>query len=125
MSAKEHLSKNLLQSLSLLKLFGQLKMQLQKQRLLQHYSLLPKTYHSVGAENVAACYQQQFPDSSIAKNVSIGTTKMSYLVSYGLRPYFNEMTIKDIVQGNSYFTLHFDETITAQVKKQMDLLVHY
>ena len=35
------------------------------------------------------------------------------------------MTIKDIVQGNSYFTLHFDETITAQVKKQMDLLVCY
>ena len=77
------------------------------------------------AENLAVCYQQQFPDSSIAKNVSIGATKMSYLVSYGLGPYFNEMTIKDIVQGNSYFTLHFDETITAQVKKQMDLLVCY
>ena len=27
------------------------------------------------------------------------------------------MTIRDIVQGHSYFTLHFDETITAQVKK--------
>ena len=41
------------------------------------------------AENLAACYKQQFLDSSIAKNVSIGATKMSYLVSYGLGPYFN------------------------------------
>ena len=34
------------------------------------------------------------------------------------------MTIRDIVKGHSYFTLHF-ETITAQVKKQMELPVHY
>ena len=39
------------------------------------------------AENLAACYQQQFPDSSIAKNVSIGPAKMSYLVTYGLVKY--------------------------------------
>ena len=50
---------------------------------------------------------------------------MSYMVSYGLGPYFRQMIIKDIVEGNSYFTLHFDETISAQTKKHMDLLVHY
>ena len=50
---------------------------------------------------------------------------MSYLVTYALGPYFNQMTIRDIVQGHSYFTLHFDETITVQVKKQMGLLVSY
>ena len=69
------------------------------------------------AETLAACYQQQFPDTSIAQNVSIGPTKMSYLVKYGLALYFNQMTIRDIVQGQSYFTLHFDKTIRAQVKK--------
>ena len=35
------------------------------------------------------------------------------------------MIIKDIVEGNSYFTLHFDEMISAQTKMHMDLLVCY
>ena len=45
------------------------------------------------------------------------------MVAYGLGPYFQQATVKEIIQGNSYFTLHFDETVSAQVKKHMDLLV--
>ena len=47
---------------------------------------------------------------------------MSYVVRYGLGLYFTQLTVKDIVEGKSYFTLQFDETLTAQVKKQMDYL---
>ena len=50
---------------------------------------------------------------------------MSYMVSCGLIPYFTEINIREIVQGPSYFTLHFDETVSAQTKRQMDLLVCY
>ena len=39
------------------------------------------------------------------------------MVSYALGPYFRQMIIKDIVECNSYFTLHFDETISAQTEK--------
>ena len=67
------------------------------------------------AENLSACYQEQFPDSLIAKNVSIGPNKVSYVVRYGLRPYFIQLTVKDIAEGKSFFTLGFDETLTAQV----------
>ena len=77
------------------------------------------------AKNLPLCYQQQFPDSVIAKQVSIGPTKMSYMVSYGLGPYFRQMIIRDIIEGHSYYTLHFDETLSAQTKRHMDLLVHY
>ena len=77
------------------------------------------------SQNLSTLYQQQFPDSVIARNVKIGPSKMSYIVSYGLGPYFRQMIIKDIVEGNSYFTLHFDETISAQTKKHMDFLVRY
>ena len=75
------------------------------------------------ADNLGPCYQEQFTDSKIAKNVAIGASKMSYLVGYGLGPYFSELTVSNLVAGNSFFTLHFDETVTAQKKKQMDLLV--
>ena len=77
------------------------------------------------SQSLAACYQQQFPDSLIARHVTFGAIKMSYMVSYGLGPYFRQMIIKDIIEGHSYFTLHFDGTVSAQTKKHMDLLVHY
>ena len=77
------------------------------------------------ADNLGACYKQQFPDSDIAKAVAIGQTKMSYVVGCGLGPYFKKLTVNNLVAGNSFFTLHFDETVTAQKMKQMDLLVRF
>ena len=62
---------------------------------------------------------------SIAKSVAIGPNKMSYVVAYGLRPYFTNMTSRDLMEGQSYFKLHFDKTVNAQVKKQMDVLVQF
>ena len=50
---------------------------------------------------------------------------MSHVVRYGFGPYFTQLTVKDIVEGKSFFTLQFQETLTTQVKKQMDLLVCY
>ena len=77
------------------------------------------------AINLGACYQEQFLDSLIAKNVSFSPYKMSNLVGYGLGPYFTQQTIKELVDGNSFFTLHFDEAVTAQTNKKMDLLIWY
>ena len=76
-------------------------------------------------DNLGPCYREQFTDSRIAQNVAIGAKKMSYLVGYGLGPYFTKLTVSNLVAGNSFFTLHFDETVTAQKKKQMDLLVRF
>ena len=76
------------------------------------------------ADNLAACYQEQFPDSEIAQ-VAISKNKMSYLIGYGLGPYLTQQTVKELVDGNSYFTLQFDETVSAQTKKHMDLLIWY
>ena len=73
------------------------------------------------SENLGKCYQMQSPDSVIARNGTIGPIKMSYMVSYGLGPYFIEMNAREIVQVPSYLTLHFDETVSAQTKRQIDL----
>ena len=47
-----------------------------------------------GAESLVMCYLQQFLDSVIAESVAIGPNKMYYVVGYGLRPYFTDMTIR-------------------------------
>ena len=71
------------------------------------------------------CYQQSFPYSVIANRVAVGPNKMSYMVAYGLRPYFTDMTIKELMEEQSYFTLYFDEIVSAQVKRQMDVLIWF
>ena len=77
------------------------------------------------ANGLATLYQAQFPDSVIAKNVSLSGNKMSYITAHALGPYFTQATVSELKEGSSYFTLHFDETLNAQVKKQMDLLLRY
>ena len=70
------------------------------------------------AEILAMCYQQQFLDSVISKSVIISSNKMSSMVAYGLTPYFTDMTVGELMEGQSYFTLNFDKTVNAQVKRR-------
>ena len=43
--------------------------------------------------------------------------RCEFMVAYGLGPYFQQKIVRDIIEGHPYFTLHFDETVSAQVKK--------
>ena len=48
------------------------------------------------------------------------------MISYGFGPYFFQKTIDDILRSpDTYYTIHINETTTAQVKKQMYVLVRY
>ena len=47
-------------------------------------------------------------------------TKVSYVIGHRLGPYFLQKTVDDILNTlRTYFTLHFDETTTSQIKKQL------
>ena len=70
--------------------------------------------------------QRMCPDSEIAKGVKMSCTKVSYIIGHGLGPYFLQKTVDDILSTpGTYFTLHFDETTTSQIKKQLDILMRY
>ena len=57
---------------------------------------------------------------------SVMLSKVSYIIGHGLGPYFLQKTVDDILSTpGTYFTLHFDETTTSQIKKQLDILVRY
>ena len=47
------------------------------------------------------------------------------MISEGMAPYLKKSIVEDLVKSDLPFTLHFDETSTAQVKKQMDLTLQY
>jgi hypothetical protein len=77
------------------------------------------------ADGLVPGYQHMLPDSTIAKNMTLGSNKMSYLIAHGLGPFFSAQTVGEINKSKAFFTLHFDETMNAQVKKQMDVLVRF
>ena len=48
------------------------------------------------------------------------------MISHGLGPYFLQKTIDDILSSpDTRHTIHFDETTTSQIKKQLNVLVRY
>ena len=60
----------------------------------------------------------------IADGMTLSRTKMSYLLADGLGPVYRGEMIQDL-KKSGHFTLHYDETTQAQVKKQMDMHIRY
>lgn len=76
------------------------------------------------ADIVDVC-KTAFVDSQVAQNMQLGASKVSYLIVHSLAPHFKTMFLADCRSGTGYFTIHFDETTTRQVKKQLDMHISY
>lgn len=72
-----------------------------------------------GLSNIFKC---MFPDSFPAQ-FSLGRSKMSYLISDALGPYFKSIVIEDI--HSSYYTMLYDETTNAEGKKELQVAIRY
>ena len=46
------------------------------------------------AHHITDVYKAMFPDSIIAQNMSYGPIKLSYLLSFGIAPYFMDLLLK-------------------------------
>ena len=83
-------------------------------------------YSFASCSDLKKVFAAMFPDSAIASNFGLSRSKVSYLISHGLGPYFTRQLVNLIKScPDTYFTLHFDETTTIQIKKQMNLLVRF
>ena len=68
-------------------------------------------------------FHDMFPDSQIAKKLTIGKTKMAYNVTHGLSPYFRNQ-VEQFVSSAKYIVVCFDESLNEAIKKeQMDICV--
>lgn len=59
----------------------------------------------------------------VAKSMTLGATKASYGITYGLGPYFHDQLVADVKK--CWYSLLVDETTTEQNIKQFDLHVRY
>ena len=66
-----------------------------------------------------------FPDSIIAQRMSCGPTKLSYLISFGIAPYFMDLLLKELKDAPCY-VISFDESFNEELEKeQMDFIGRY
>ena len=78
-------------------------------------------YSLHSCDHVGDMFRAMFQDSKIAAHFSLSRTSSSYIISEGLSSYFTKVIIDDLQRSKLPFSIHFDETSTSQVKKQMDL----
>ena len=68
-------------------------------------------------------FAMQFPDSRIARDYHQARTKVAYVLQHGIAPVLQRKVEQEI--SGKPFSFKFDETTTAQVKKQYDGYVTY
>ncbi|XP_047123731.1 uncharacterized protein LOC124806683 [Hydra vulgaris] len=70
-------------------------------------------------------FKKMFPDSKIAEDFTMSTSKVSYIVNHGLAPYFKTLLKEEITKSDCYI-VSFDESLNDITQTcQMDLLVRY
>ena len=70
-------------------------------------------------------FSVMFNDSDIAKDFSLGKTKLSHNICYGIASHFRGMLI-DCLKEVPFYSLSFDESYNNALKKgQMDFYVRY
>ena len=77
------------------------------------------------SKNIGSFFHAMFPDSNIAKSFKCSSTKVAYLVAFGIAPNFRDDLIEKIHQSEC-FVISFDESLNKVTQtEQMDIIVHY
>ena len=66
-----------------------------------------------------------FSDSDIAKSFSLGKTKCTYFINFGIAPYFRDLLLKEL-KSSKYIVVSYDESLNAFLEEElMDILVRF
>ena len=75
--------------------------------------------------DIVDVFKAMFPDSKIAQGMSCGPTKLSYLMTFGIEPYFKQLLFEDLKKAPCFVML-FDESHNTELHQEhMDLTVRY
>lgn len=69
-------------------------------------------------------FQVMFPNS-MAQSFSLSPSKVQYLLTEALGPYFKNQMLDDLHSGDVYFSLQYDETSNVESKKELQIQVRF
>ena len=85
---------------------------------MSHYSLN-------SAQDITDVFRMMFPDSKIAQQMSCGATKLSYLITFGIAPFFKKELLRDVSKAPC-FVVSFDESLNPDLhEEQMDFIIRF
>ena len=90
---------------------------------LQALDIVQSNYSFASSNSDNDKFRRMFPDSAIAKSYQQAESKTKYVIQFGIAPHIRKLMIEDF--NGQPFTFKFDETTTAQVKKQYDGYVQF
>jgi hypothetical protein len=90
---------------------------------LRVFAFLWPAYQSF--REVGDLFKMMFPDSAVARDVTLEPTKFSYVISDGLGPYFHNILVDDIKKSASFFTVEVDGTSNVAVRHQLDMHIRF
>lgn len=68
-------------------------------------------------DSIKQLLKHMFPNATLINDFTCGSNKASYVITHGIAPYFRDLLKADINTSNTGFTVHFEETTTAQNKE--------
>jgi hypothetical protein len=80
------------------------------------------SFHS--CDGIGETFRAMFP-CHVSDHFSLSKSTVSYILSDGLGPFFTSELVNDVNSSDSVYTLHYDETTSSQIKKQMDCHLRY
>jgi hypothetical protein len=99
--------------------------QVTKAEVLWIMKCLMSHYSCNSSRDMKEIFALMFPDSAIAKKITIGSTKIAYVVTHGLAPYFHGILTKTLNSCSEYVVC-FDEALNEISQKgQMDIVIRY
>ena len=74
---------------------------------------------------MSSLFHTMFPDSKIAKDMTIGTDKIQYVIKFGIAPIFKSMLFESIKLSECYVVC-FDESLNDETQNcEMDVTIRF
>ena len=81
-------------------------------------------YSYASCDNIKDTLHAMFP-GKIPDDFSMSSSKVSYMVSEATGPHFKKIVVDDVLNSQSMYTIHYDETTNAQIQKQLDIKIRF
>ena len=81
-------------------------------------------YSYASCDNIKDTLHAMFP-GKIPDDFSMSSSKVSYMVSEATGPHFKKIVVDDVLNSQSTYTIHYDETTNAQIQKQLDIKIRF
>ena len=82
-------------------------------------------YSQRSCNGIVELFTVMFPDSDIAKKMTLKKDKCGYMITYGIAPHLEELLLSEI-KSSPFYSLSFDESLNSKLQEgQLDILARF